>query len=125
MSFELHRTVLAGDTPGTATDLYWYTAGPADAATRIHLQAALHADEQPGTMALHHLLPMLRQADERTIVDRAAADIGVLHHDADDVRKHVVKTEAARQRQRNPTEDQRHHEVHHARLRPLPLVRAR
>ena len=64
MSFELHRTVLAGDTPGTTTDLYWYTAGPADAETRIHLQAALHADEQPGTMALHHLLPMLRAADE-------------------------------------------------------------
>jgi predicted deacylase len=63
MSFELHRTVLAGDTPGTATDLYWYTAGPADAQTRVHLQAALHADEQPGTMALHHLLPMLRAAD--------------------------------------------------------------
>src|SRR3546814_9131611 len=63
MSFELHRTVLTGDTPGTATDLYWYTAGPADAETRVHLQAALHADEQPGTMALHHLLPMLRDAD--------------------------------------------------------------
>ncbi len=63
MSFELHRTVLTGDTPGTATDLYWYTAGPADAETRVHLQAALHADEQPGTMALHHLLPKLREAD--------------------------------------------------------------
>ena len=63
MTFELHRTVLTGDTPGAATELYWYTAGPADAETRIHLQAALHADEQPGTMALHHLLPMLRDAD--------------------------------------------------------------
>ena len=63
MSFELHRTVLTGDTPGTATDLFWYTAGPAGADTRIHLQAALHADEQPGTMALHHLLRMLRDAD--------------------------------------------------------------
>lgn len=63
MSFELHRTALAGDTPGATTELYWYTAGPADAATRVHLQAALHADEQPGTMALHHLLPRLRDAD--------------------------------------------------------------
>ena len=63
MTFELHRTDLAGDTPGASTKLNWYTAGPADAATRIHLQAALHADEQPGTMALHHLLPMLRDAD--------------------------------------------------------------
>ena len=63
MTFELHRRVLVGDTPGTTTDLYWYTAGPDDAETRVHLQAALHADEQPGTMALHHLLPRLREAD--------------------------------------------------------------
>jgi predicted deacylase len=63
MSFELHQTTLAGDTPGQFTQLYWYTAGPADAPTHVHLQAALHADEQPGTMALHHLLPRLRDAD--------------------------------------------------------------
>ncbi|KQX40287.1 succinylglutamate desuccinylase [Devosia sp. Root436] len=63
MTFTLHRTALAGDTPGATTELYWYTAGPEDAAMKVHLQAALHADEQPGTMALHHLLPRLRDAD--------------------------------------------------------------
>lgn len=63
MTFDLHRTALSGDTPGTSTELYWYTAGPENAPTRIHLQAALHADEQPGTMALHHLLPRLRDAN--------------------------------------------------------------
>jgi predicted deacylase len=63
MTFQLHHTNLAGDTPGASTRLYWYTVGPDDAATRVHLQAALHADEQPGTMALHHLLPHLRDAD--------------------------------------------------------------
>src|SRR3954470_7287971 len=63
MSFTLHRHALAGDTPGQTTELFWYTAGPEDAATKVHLQAALHADEQPGTMALHHLLPLLRDAD--------------------------------------------------------------
>jgi uncharacterized protein len=63
MSFTQHVEELAGDTPGQSTRLYWYTAGPEDAATKVHLQAALHADEQPGTMALHHLLPMLRDAD--------------------------------------------------------------
>jgi hypothetical protein len=63
MTFQLHHTVIAGDTPGISTRLYWYTVGPDDADTRIHLQAALHADEQPGTMALHHLLPWLRDAD--------------------------------------------------------------
>ncbi len=63
MTFELHRTPIAGDAPGTTTELCWYTAGPEDAPVRVHLQAALHADEQPGTMALHHLLPRLRDAD--------------------------------------------------------------
>lgn len=63
MTFQLHHTDLTGDTPGATTALYWYTAGPDDAETRIHLQAALHADEQPGTVVLHHLLPLLRAAD--------------------------------------------------------------
>ena len=63
MTFTLHRTTLANDTPGASTELYHYTVGPDDAPTRVHLQAALHADEQPGTMALHHLLPRLRTAD--------------------------------------------------------------
>jgi len=63
MAFELHQTMLAGDSPGASTTLYWYTAGPETAPARVHLQAALHADEQPGTMALHHLLPRLRDAD--------------------------------------------------------------
>ncbi|WP_297111472.1 M14 family metallopeptidase [uncultured Devosia sp.] len=63
MTFQQHSIVLAGDAPGQSTTLYWYAAGPETAATKVHLQAALHADEQPGTMALHHLLPMLRDAD--------------------------------------------------------------
>jgi Predicted deacylase len=63
MTFQQHATELAGDSPGQTTTLYWYTAGPEDAGTKVHLQAALHADEQPGTMVLHHLLPMLRHAD--------------------------------------------------------------
>lgn len=65
MTFQLNSTTLAGDVPGQSSTLYWYTAGPADASVKVHLQAALHADEQPGTMALHHLLPMLRAADEQ------------------------------------------------------------
>jgi predicted deacylase len=63
LTFQQHSSVLTGDAPGQTTTLYWYTAGPDDAEIKVHLQAALHADEQPGTMALHHLLPMLRDAD--------------------------------------------------------------
>ncbi|RYE60951.1 MAG: succinylglutamate desuccinylase [Hyphomicrobiales bacterium] len=63
MTFTQHHLDLPGDAPGHLTTLYWYTVGPEDAETKVHLQAALHADEQPGTMAIHHLLPMLRDAD--------------------------------------------------------------
>ncbi len=63
MTFAQHHIDLPGDAPGHTTTLYWYTVGPEDAETKVHMQAALHADEQPGTMAIHHLLPMLRDAD--------------------------------------------------------------
>ena len=63
MTFQQHTLTLPGDAPGQSTTLYWYSVGPETAETRVHLQAALHADEQPGTMVLHHLLPMLRDAE--------------------------------------------------------------
>jgi predicted deacylase len=63
MTFAQHHLDLPGDAPGHTTRVYWYTVGPETAETKVHLQAALHADEQPGTMAIHHLLPMLRDAD--------------------------------------------------------------
>jgi predicted deacylase len=63
MTFTQHHFDIPGDAPGHSTTIYWYTVGPEDAPTKVHLQAALHADEQPGTMALHHLLPMIRDAD--------------------------------------------------------------
>jgi len=63
MTFQQHTLALPGDAPGQSTTLYWYSVGPETAETKVHLQAALHADEQPGTMVLHHLLPMLRDAD--------------------------------------------------------------
>lgn len=64
MAFERKSIPLRGDTPGTITEFVWYTLGPEDAPEKVHLQAALHADEHPGTMLLHHLLPMLRRADD-------------------------------------------------------------
>jgi predicted deacylase len=63
MTFEQKTETLSGDTPGSSTTLTWYTAGPGDAVRKVYLQAALHADELPGTMLLHHLLPKLRDAD--------------------------------------------------------------
>jgi predicted deacylase len=68
MSFERKSVALRSDTPGTVTEFTWYAIGPADAPEKVHLQAALHADEHPGTMVLHHLLPMLREADDRGLL---------------------------------------------------------
>ena len=64
MSFELKTVALQGDTPGATTSFSYYVIGPENAPEKVHLQAALHADEQPGTMVLHHLLPRLQRADE-------------------------------------------------------------
>lgn len=68
MSFERKVVPLRGDTPGSVTEFTYYVIGPQDAAEKVHLQAALHADEHPGTMVLHHLLPMLRQADDQGLL---------------------------------------------------------
>ncbi len=68
MTFQQHTLTLPGDAPGQSTTLYWYSVGPESSAAKVHLQAALHADEQPGTMVLHHLIPMLRDADAAGIL---------------------------------------------------------
>ena len=68
MSFTRDHLMLRGDTPGSTIELPFYRIGPATASEKVYLQAALHADEQPGTMLLHHLLPMLRQADEQELL---------------------------------------------------------
>ncbi len=63
MSFDKISRQLAGDTPGRTTELNYFRIGPADADKKVYLQAALHADEQPGILVLHHLLQLLRDAD--------------------------------------------------------------
>jgi predicted deacylase len=63
VSFEKIKKILVGDTPGRSTELNYFRIGPQDATRKVYLQAALHADEQPGIMVLHHLLPLLQAAD--------------------------------------------------------------
>ena len=46
MSFHKISKLLVGDTPGRSTELNYYRIGPAGAAKKVYLQAALHADEQ-------------------------------------------------------------------------------
>ena len=63
MSFEKISKTLVGDTPGRRTELNYFRIGPRDAGKKVYLQAALHADEQPGILILHHMLTLLRAAD--------------------------------------------------------------
>ena len=63
MSFEKVGKLLTADTPGRTTELEYFRIGPTDAGKKVYLQAALHADEQPGILVLHHLLQLLREAD--------------------------------------------------------------
>ena len=60
------RTIaLPSMTPGTGRRLVVHTFGKSGARPKAYLQAAIHANELPGAMALHHLMPMLVEADRR------------------------------------------------------------
>jgi predicted deacylase len=50
-------------TPGTRRSIAFHRFGRAGARPKAYLQAAIHANELPGAMALHHLMPMLVAAD--------------------------------------------------------------
>jgi len=52
---------IEGDAPGCSTQMHYYRFGSDTSKPKIYLQAALHADEQPGTMILHHLVAALTQ----------------------------------------------------------------
>lgn len=71
--------IIAGDVPGVEYRIPVLTFSGSDAhAPRVYTQAALHAEELPGTAALHFLVPMLAAAEARgdllgsvTVVPRA------------------------------------------------------
>lgn len=64
MAFKRTTQQILTDAPGMVTELNIFEFGPEGATTKIYMQASLHADEQPGMMALHHLIPLLKKADE-------------------------------------------------------------
>lgn len=63
MTYSRTTHSIVADAPGTTTELTIFHFGPDDAEQKVYMQAALHADEQPGIMAIHHLLPLLEAAD--------------------------------------------------------------
>src|SRR3546814_5615348 len=49
------RLPLLTASPGTSRELVVHRFGQAGARPKVYLQAALHADETPGLLVLHHL----------------------------------------------------------------------
>jgi uncharacterized protein len=64
MAHTRKQIVLPAMTPGTSRSIAVHRFGKAGARPKIYLQAAIHANELPGLMAIHHLLPMLVEADK-------------------------------------------------------------
>lgn len=63
MPVSKNKIRLPSMTPGTARSIAWLRFGRAGARPKVYFQAAIHANELPGAMALHHLMPMLTEAD--------------------------------------------------------------
>ena len=63
MAHDKFRIPLPSMTPGSARHVVVHRFGRVGARPKVYLQAAVHANEFPGAMALHHLLPMLVKAD--------------------------------------------------------------
>ena len=63
MAHSRRKIALPSMTPGTGRSIAVHRFGIAGARPKIYLQAAIHANELPGAMALHHLMPMLVEAD--------------------------------------------------------------
>ncbi len=63
MSFKRITKTIYGDGPGQSTEFTYFRIGPETFRKKVYLQAALHADEQPGILVLHHLLDRLKVAD--------------------------------------------------------------
>ena len=63
MAHSKFRIQLPSMTPGGARHVVVHRFGTLGARPKVYLQAAVHANEFPGAMALHHLLPRLLKAD--------------------------------------------------------------
>lgn len=50
-------------TPGTSRSIAWFRFGKAGARPKVYIQSSVHANELPGAMLLHYLMPMLAAAE--------------------------------------------------------------
>ncbi len=75
MSRRSERIALMAESPGTEQFLTVFRYGNPENRPKVYLQAALHADEIPGMLVLHHLCAMLDAAEDRGDI---AGDITVV-----------------------------------------------
>ncbi|NML34451.1 succinylglutamate desuccinylase/aspartoacylase family protein [Paraburkholderia antibiotica] len=61
----IERHPLLTDSLATQRDIVSFHYGASASGLKAYLQTALHADELPGMLVLHHLRPMLAQAEQR------------------------------------------------------------
>lgn len=62
MSRQTEILPLMSPSPGSNRELIVHRYGKVGQGKKVYIQAALHADEWPGLMAAHHLIPMLDEA---------------------------------------------------------------
>ena len=68
MALKTSSITLPSMTPGTQRSIPVLRFGKAGARPKVYMQAAIHANEMPGTMAMHHLMPLLAEADKNGLI---------------------------------------------------------
>lgn len=68
MSRSVERIALPVVTPGTSRTVPVFRYGDPGARPKIYLQGALHANEMPGPLVLHHLGRLLDEADAKGLI---------------------------------------------------------
>lgn len=68
MAIKKSSIQLPSMTPGTQRSISVLRFGKAGARPKVYMQAAIHANEMPGTMAMHHLMPLLVEADKKGLI---------------------------------------------------------
>lgn len=68
MAIHKSSITLPSMTPGSQRSISVLRFGKAGARPKVYMQAAIHANEMPGTMAMHHLMPLLADADKKGLI---------------------------------------------------------
>jgi len=68
MALKKSSIALPSMTPGSQRSISVLRFGKTGARPKVYMQAAIHANEMPGTMAMHHLMPLLAEADKKGLI---------------------------------------------------------